>query len=226
MVDPFSTFITLLPFFFVWAKGSVKSLCSDEKSLLLNRYSYHFSSRAHEQTLNWTPVCSASGSQKTRQIGMSHPELPPSSLSHQFCVPSCHSATLLSHHSDKILSWLWFCVYMRKFLKIRADTAMMEIIWSELHLVLCGWVSAQESPLSFGVDPDKGADPRMFSHFLYHCKSFTTFSSISQVIIPGSWLKQSGIFGCLVSMRGYKRGLWGSGRGTEVIPILLCHFTL
>lgn len=158
--QPSRHFIAFFFFLFELKGANVKSLCSDEKSLHLNRYSYHFSSRAHEQTLNWTPVCSASGSQKTRQVGMSHPELPPSSLSHQFCVVSCHSATLLSHHSEKILSCLWFCVNMRKFLKIRADTAVMEIIWSDLHLILCGWVSAQETPLRFGVDPG------MFSHFL------------------------------------------------------------
>ncbi len=47
---------------------------------------------------------------------------------HQFCVASCHSALLLSQHSEKILCRLWFWVYMRKFLK-------NEVLWNLLkHL--------------------------------------------------------------------------------------------
>lgn len=33
---------------------------------------------------------------------------PPLFPVHQFCVVSCHSAALLSHHSEKILCRLWF----------------------------------------------------------------------------------------------------------------------
>lgn len=85
-------------------------------SSITDSYSYDCSSRAHEHTeLN---ICVQSPENTSgKNVTPTAPSLSPF---HQFCMVSCHSASLLSHHSDKIICHLWFWVYMRTFRRIWA----------------------------------------------------------------------------------------------------------
>lgn len=84
----FSFHFTVSGTFFEWKiamsffeRNQHKMLYSDNKSLFLKTQTVTHVTVApgHMNTLlNWTPVCSSSGSQRTRQVGMSHPQLPPS----------------------------------------------------------------------------------------------------------------------------------------------------